>query len=208
VTWEEPVKTDGSTPHGPIVNDAGNLLYLGSGTLDGSHGLTVEESTDDGRSWHIIGRPPQPEGIGLGEPYMVETKSGKLVGLFRFGTSNLREKFMYQAESLDGGRTWTVPFRTDILGYPPHMLRLEDDRILLVYGVRVAPYGERARVSVDEGATWSDEIILCTDTSTDLGYPASAVLGDGSILTVYYQIDKPGEPTCLMGTHWRLGEGG
>ena len=38
--------------------------------------------------------------------------------------------------------------------------------------------------------------------------PASAQLEDGSILTVYYQIDKPGEPTCLMGTHWRLGAGG
>jgi hypothetical protein len=207
VTWDEPVRTVGATPHGPIVNDAGNLLYLGSGTFDGSNGLTVEESTDDGRSWQVIGRVPQPEGIGLGEPYMVETKSGKLVGLFRYGTSNLREKFMYQAESLDGGRTWPVPVRTDILGYPAHMLRLEDDRILLVYGVRVAPFGERARVSVD-GETWSDEIVLCTDTSTDLGYPASAVLGDGTILTVYYQIDKPGEPTCLMSTHWRLGQGG
>jgi sialidase-1 len=208
VTWEEPVRSVGSTPHGPIVNDEGNLLFLGSGTFDGTHGLTVEESTDHGRSWHIIGTVPQPEGIGLGEPYMVETKSGKLVGMFRYGTSNLAEKFMYQAESNDGGRTWTVPVKTTILGYPAHMIRLPDDRILLVYGVRVPPFGERARVSIDEGETWSDEIVLCTDTSPDLGYPASAQLGDGSILTVYYQIDKPGEPTCLMGTHWRLGAGG
>jgi len=208
VTWEEPVRSAGSTPHGPIVNDEGNLLFLGSGTFDGTHGLTVEESTDDGRSWHIIGTVPQPEGIGLGEPYMVEAKSGKLVGLFRYGTSNLQEKFMYQAESPDGGRTWTVPAKTEILGYPAHMIRLPDDRILLVYGVRVPPFGERARVSVDEGETWSDEIVLCTDTSPDLGYPASAQLEDGSILTIYYQVDKPGEPTCLMGTHWRLGAGG
>jgi hypothetical protein len=84
------------------------------------------------------------------------------------------------------------------------MIRLPDDRILLVYGVRVPPYGERARISSDEGETWSDEIVLCTDTSTDLGYPASAQLEDGSFLTIYYQIDKPGEPTCLWGTHWRL----
>ena len=205
LTWEEPVRSVGSTPHGPIVNDAGHLLYLGSGTFEG-HSLTVEESTDQARSWQVIGTVPQPEGIGLGEPYMVEAISGKLVGLFRYGTSNLQEKFMYQAESHDGGRTWTLPIRTDILGYPAHMIRLPNDRILLVYGVRVPPFGERARVSDDEGETWSDEIVLCTDTSPDLGYPASAQLGDGSILTVYYQIEKPGEPTCLMGTHWRLGD--
>ena len=59
-------------------------------------------------------------------------------------------------------------------------------------------------MSVDEGESWSKEIVLCHDTSTDLGYPASVQLADGSILTIYYQIDKPGEPTCLMGTHWRL----
>ena len=204
VTWEEPVRSIGSTPHGPIVNDDGKLLFLGSGTFDGSQGLTVEESTDQGRSWQVIGRVPQPEGIGLGEPYMAEAKSGKLIGMFRYGTSNLQKKFMYQAESHDGGCTWTVPVKTTILGYPAHMIRLPDDRILLVYGVRVAPFGERARVTEDEGETWSDEIVLCTDTSPDLGYPASAQLSDGSIMTVYYEIDNPGEPTCLKGTHWRL----
>jgi sialidase-1 len=165
VTWDEPVRTVGATPHGPIVNDAGNLLYLGSGTFDGSNGLTVEESTDDGRSWQVIGRVPQPEGIGLGEPYMVETKSGKLVGLFRYGTSNLREKFMYQAESLDGGRTWPVPVRTDILGYPAHMLRLEDDRILLVYGVRVAPGAMRLSCARIPAPTWVTRPRPCSGTA-------------------------------------------
>ena len=102
-TWEEPVRSVGSTPHGPIELDSGRLLYLGSGTFDGIHGLTVEESVDQGRSWEVIGEVPQPEGIGLGEPYMVEARSGKLIGLFRYGTSELREKFMFQAESWDGG---------------------------------------------------------------------------------------------------------
>ena len=34
--------------------------------------------------------------------------------------------------------------------------------------------------------------------------PASAQLEDGSILTIYYQVDRAGEPTCLMGTKWHL----
>jgi hypothetical protein len=42
--------------------------------------------------------------------------------------------------------------------------------------------------------------------NSDLGYPASVQLDDGSILTVYYQVDKEGEKTSLMSTHWRLKE--
>ena len=204
-TWEDPVRCTVSTPHGPIELDDGRLVYLGHCTLDGKGALAVEESTDQGRSWELIGTVPTPEGIGLGEPYMVEAKSGKLVGLFRWGISDLSKKIMWQSESYDGGRTWNETYRTDILGYPAHMLRMEDDRILLVYGVRgVPPFGQRARVSDDEGQSWSDEMVLCTDTGPDHGYPASAILEDGSILTIHYQIENPGEPTCLMGTHWRL----
>ena len=204
VTWEDPVRCLVSTPHGPIETDDGRLLYLGHCTIDGEGALGVEESTDQGRSWNLIGTVPTPEGIGLGEPYMVEAKSGKLVGLFRWGISDLRKKIMWQSESLDGGRTWTETYRTEILGYPAHMLRLKDDRILLVYGLRVAPFGEKARVSDDEGETWSDEMALYNGFGPDHGYPASAVLADGSILTVYYHPENPGETTCLMGTHWRL----
>lgn len=203
-TWEDPVRSTVSTPHGPIELDDGRLVYLGHCTLDGKGAVAVDESTDQGRSWNVIGAVPTPEGIGLGEPYMVEAKSGKLVGLFRWGISDLSKKIMWQSESLDGGRTWAETRRTEILGYPPHMLRLEDDRILLVYGLRLSPFGQRSRVSDDEGETWSDEMVLITGLGKDLGYPASAVLEDGSILTIYYQVENPGEPTCLMSTHWRL----
>ena len=203
-TWEDPVRCTVSTPHGPIELDDGRILFLGHCTLDGKGAVAVDESTDQGRSWNVIGVVPTPEGIGLGEPYMVEAKSGKLVGLFRWGISDLSKKIMWQSESYDGGRTWAETRRSEILGYPAHMPRLEGDRILLVYGLRVPSFGQRSRVSDDEGETWSDEMVLCTDTGPDHGYPASAVLADGSILTVHYQIENPGEPTCMMSTHWRL----
>jgi len=38
----------------------------------------------------------------------------------------------------------------------------------------------------------------------DLGYPASIQMDDQTILTIYYQIDKRGEKTCLVGTLWKL----
>src|SRR5690606_41370291 len=40
--------------------------------------------------------------------------------------------------------------------------------------------------------------------SWDLGYPASVVLDDGSIWTVYYQVDQDGERPSILGTHWKL----
>jgi hypothetical protein len=55
--------------------------------------------------------------------------------------------------------------------------------------------------------TWDvkNEIALVDDAPDgDLGYPASAQLGDGTILTIYYQKDCPSEKPCLMATHWRL----
>lgn len=79
--------------------------------------------------------------------------------------------------------------------------------LLVVYGQRHRrPYGEYACISRDEGETWdiANEIFLSKAPNTDLGYPASVQLADGSILTVYYQVDKRGEKPCLMSTHWRL----
>ena len=95
---------------------------------------------------------------------------------------------------------------TPMLGFPPHAIRLQDDRLLVVYGLRLSPYGQRACLSTDGGETWDveNERFLLPAPNADLGYPASAQLADSSIVTVYYQVDRDGEKTCLMGTRWRL----
>lgn len=40
----------------------------------------------------------------------------------------------------------------------------------------------------------------------DLGYPSTCLLPDGSLLTVYYQQQRPvrSELPCLMATRWRI----
>ena len=101
----------------------------------------------------------------------------------------------------DGGRTWSHPLRTPIWGYPPHLLKLRDGRILCSYGYRRDPMGIRAVLSADNGKTWDmDNVIILRDDggapgqfrkegetgSGDLGYPISTQLSDGSILTAYY----------------------
>ncbi len=208
-TWEAPVKQNVSAPHGPIELQDGRLLYVGIGSKSNQKVLGVEESSDDGKTWHFMATIdiPAEESIqAYWEPHVVELPDGKLVAMFRYQPKNRSQCYLRQAESADGGVTWTTTHKTPIWGYPPHLQLLDNGWLLVVYGVRREPFGERACISRDGGKTWDieNEITLSPAMNGDLGYPASVQLDDGSILTVYYQIDAPGEKTCLMGTHWRL----
>ena len=135
------------------------------------------------------------------EPHMVELDHGELFTMFRDcnGDHHLR-----QSRSPDGGITWSPPVSSPIRGLPPHLLRLADGELLVTYGKRWEPFGVYACVSGDGGQTWdlANETRLSCAPNDDLGYPASVQMEDGSIWSVYYQIDQPGEKPCLMGTHW------
>lgn len=207
-TWLEPSRTLGTSPHGPIQLRDGRLLYVGTGTWEGTFSFVVEESNDDGKSWQVISVVPTPTGNAhhMSEPHMAQLKSGKLVTMVRNEPKDREKCFLLQSESYDGGKTWTMLHETPLWGYPPHLLTLNNGWLLVVYGHRRKPYGERACVSRDEGETWdaANEIVLAEAFNGDLGYPASVQLIDGTILTVFYQQDKEGEPTSVFTTHWRL----
>ncbi len=208
-TWGEPIRVTGSAPHGPIELSDGRLLYVGNRFLDGRDDANVAEvSGDDGRTWKLLATVPAPKaprGLRLCEPHVVEAATGRLVAMFRAEGVSPGEQFLYQSDSGDGGRSWTVPRRTKIWGYPPHLLRLSDGRLVVTYGRRKRPYGERACLSRDGGRTWdtAGEIALASAPNGDLGYPAGVELPDGTILTVYYQVHRPGEKTSLLATRWR-----
>jgi hypothetical protein len=208
-TWLPGVRTVASAPHGPIQLRDGRLLYLGTAVLDGQHTLVAEESQDDGKSWKVLTTIPKPSGsdAGIGEPHLVELASGKILAMFRHEPKgDTSQCFLLQSESSDCGKTWAPLVRTRIWGYPPHLLQLQNGWLLVVYGHRREPYGERACISRDEGKTWDveNEIVLTGAATRDLGYPSSIQLRDGSILTVFYQAEQLGDPAVLMSTHWRL----
>lgn len=219
-TWGHPIRTRVTTPHGPIQLTDGRLLYLGLSPhcshtkpanfnglpADSPHAVSVEESPDDGRSWRVIARFPVPDDakmLSFDEPHLVEASDGRLIAQFRDCNAPNR---LWQSKSTDGGHTWSTPWQTQIHGYPPHLLRLNNGWLLSTYAKRWSPFGEYACVSRDDGESWDvdKEIRLSEASNGDLGYPASVQLKDGTIWTVYYEIDQPGEKPCLMGTHWRL----
>jgi sialidase-1 len=218
--WDKPVRAIASTPHGPIELEDGRLLYVG---IDRGHErhrlLVVEESIDDGKSWNLLSLIPIPKGENpkrFCEPHVIEVEEGKLIALIRYhGTKydgfNVEDPtedcYMRQSESIDGGYTWSLPEKTVLKGFPPHLLKLKNGWLLASYCVRYKPdFGQRACISKDNGKTWDidNEIIIAGSKNRDLGYPASVQLDDGSIYTVYYQIDRQGEQTSLMATHWKL----
>lgn len=101
----------------------------------------------------------------------------------------------------DDGATWQEPVRVtgknEING---HITRLNDKRLLLTYGVRIADrQGVCAKFSSDDGRTWSHAVRLARSSSGDCGYPSSVQLADGTIVTAYYSREAPEHAGYHMG---------
>ncbi len=162
----------------------------------------VVRSTDGGRSWDRPVEAARRDGSEFEEPSLIQLASGRLLMLMRDnGTRHL-----HQCVSDDDGRSWSVPLRLPIEGYPPHLLSLPDGRVLCTYGWRQPDYGIRAVLSADGGESWDTERTIRIRAglpNKDLGYPCTILAGDGSLFTVYYGQDDDGV-TCIWGTRWRL----
>jgi sialidase-1 len=162
-------------------------------------------SSDGGQTWGepaLIARDPAGR-LSFEEPALARMPDGHLLAMLRCGEPGKYE-YLYQARSLDGGRTWTDPEQTPMWGHPAHLLVLADGRLLCTYGYRRPPYGVRACVSYDRGATWDieHEIVLRDDGgSRDVGYPSSAQLASGMVVTAYY-IHGPDGIRHIAATRW------
>lgn len=155
----------------------------------GSSGETVYlmESPDGGIHWKLRGVIARAQGeIGFNETVLYQCMSGKLVAFMR--TSNA-DGFLYTANSVDGGRTWSSPKKEDLWGHPCTVVRMPSGRAMVAYGYRRAPFGIRARL-VDaecEHIGQAEELVLRADGGTrDLGYPLATMLPDGTALIAYY----------------------
>jgi hypothetical protein len=112
-------------------------------------------------------------------------------------------------ESFDHGKTWTFlskvadTDRGKRNGNPPSMLQLSDGRLCVTYGYRSIPFGIRAKLSSDNGKTWSKEIHLRDDAKTwDIGYTRSVQRSDGKIVTVYYYTTDEYVEQHIAATIW------
>jgi hypothetical protein len=176
----------GGTPHGKPGRE--NHAY-------------VLFSKDGGRSWGDAAV------IGLrdyNETALLRVGAGRMLAVARTVQQARLEMFV----SEDEGRTWRNEGAVSMPSqHPAHLARLRDGRILLTYGNREKSNGGvMARVSADQGRTWSAAWpVVRLDGSRDHGYPSSVQLADGTIVTAWYSSGIEAHQRYHMGVlRWTL----
>lgn len=181
------------------------LLFLTSVSKDGwTRRPLVYASTDDGTEFHFVSFiTPKEDPFGAADgdwtstyrfgghrwfyPRGVLLRSGRILCTLRSQRDPRGVMWTEVYASDDGGLTWQFRSRVNDFGAPGSLVAMEDGRIVVVYGYRQKPYGIRAVVSEDEGATWGQEIIVRDDGgSWDLGYPNAFEVEPGKIGAIYY----------------------
>jgi len=178
------------TPHGPVALQDGSFLYVGRVfTGDNSYSETENHLACyrlyTNGTWEFLSEIENVPGHISCEPYAVVLEDGTILVHIRVDCD---EFTIFQCESYDGGRSFTKPHRIlpEFGGSPAHIIA-DGEMLISVYGYRSQPYGIRAMFSEDGGKTWDiDNVIVDHAPSPDMGYPASVIRNDGSILTVYY----------------------
>lgn len=211
--WGKAIKVPISAPHGPIRLRDGRLLYVGkefySDRTDFKGDILAYESLDGGETWKYMSRVKDTMGYPsyiFTEPHTVELESGRILCGIRVQEGD--DIAVHVCHSDDGGKSWSEIMPIGNCGAPPHFLLHSSGAIILSYGRRKAPFGQRVRISYDGGETFAKEVVIRDDaTHGDLGYPSTVELADGSLLTVYYQsANNDDSYRSLLYTKWSLNE--
>jgi hypothetical protein len=213
-TWEGPFRVPDFGQKGIaartdyLVNGPHDLtMFLTAAKANGKEGRIICVRTSDGaKTWKMISfvDPEPPESDMAIMPSSVRLSPQVILTAIRH-TSWIE---LYRSD--DAGLTWKfvckpVAYTGEHHGNPPFLLKLKDGRLALTYGFRSPPFGIRARLSSDEGKTWSDEIPLRDGAGTwDLGYTRTTQRPDGELVTVYYFNDSKDTERYIGATIWEV----
>jgi hypothetical protein len=196
-----------------VSGSAECTLFLTANKANGREGRTFcARTTDGGRTFDFLAWiGPEPSGFHI-MPASVRLSPSRILVVVRCcddpSGMGARRHWIDLYASDDDGKTWVYRNRavpnTGRGGNPPTLTRLQDGRLCLTYGYRAEPFGIRARLSQDGGATWGEEIILRGDGGChDLGYPRTVQRPDGMVVTAYYFSDTPQGERYIAATLWR-----
>jgi hypothetical protein len=160
---------------------------------------------DGGLTWTRLGWiGPETDGFRI-MPATVMLATGHYFTVIRRHEDTRHSLEGYR--SRDAGATWVetgVVAADTGRGNPASLVRLADGRLCCVYGQRAEPFGIRAVISTDNGATWSaPRTIRDGAADWDLGYPRSIVRPDGRVVSVYYFNDASGPERYIAATIWK-----
>ena len=179
------------------------------------------KTTDGGKSFQFVGWiSPSIEDAPKYERWAVysavEVEKGHLVAALRRKINKRSGKikrlnWIDVYESKDAGRTWkflskvadTDVVNSDFNGNPPSVIKLQDGRLAVTYGFRGRPTAMCAKLSNDNGRTWSEPIILRRGSRNwDFGYSRSLQRADSKVITVYYWATPEHRNQYIAATIW------
>lgn len=221
-SWEGPgllpgLGTQGTAARTDYIIDGPQecTIFLTAAKSNGEEGrLMCARTTDGGKNWSFLSWiGPEPEGFAI-MPASVRLSDREILVAARCREASGRFIATYLSE--DNGHSWKQLGRAvegTGEGNPPAMIRLQDGRICLIYGYRAqradieagkATSDIRARLSSDNGRSWSRDYILRNDGSgRDLGYPRVVQRPDGKIVALYYFMDaETGPERYISATIW------
>jgi len=143
-------------------------------------------SDDKGLTWTYQCPIAVDDQVSFDETSIYETPKGDIVAFLRTARYN---DYACIARSTDGGKTFGKWESMGFQGHPLNALRLPDNRVLLTYGYRHAPFGIRARILNAECTDFatSEEFILRDDGGNgDIGYTWPVQLDKNRCMVVYY----------------------
>lgn len=187
------------------------LLFLTAAKRDGQEGrVFCARTADGGRGFQFLSWvTDEPLGYTI-MPASARLPDGRLLCAVRCRSDVPREPESAWIDlylSDDDAASWRYLCRpvpdTGHGGNPPTLTLLADGRLCLTYGYRAAPFGIRARLSSDLGASWGEDVILRADGGNhDLGYPRTVQRPDGMMLAAYYFNDTADGDRYIAATLW------
>ena len=182
------------SPFGRIIRAADGALLLAAygrardAEMHSPFELIVLRSEDEGLTWpHEYLVAPEHNEFSI-----CVMPDGKILGAARHHSD-----YTSMISSADNGRTWTSPeVITRVDEHPADLTLLSSDKVLMTINRRRRPMGCMALLSYDNGQHWDftrEALIACDGIGgTDLGYPSTVQLADGSIVTAIYYADGVG----------------
>ena len=184
LTWSEATKLpDGII--GPVKNKpvqlADGTILSGSSTEHQGWRAHFERSTDNGKTWELIGPVNDGRAIGSIQPSILKLGGANLLALGR-----TKQKQVFQIASADNGKTWGEMSLTDLPNpnSGTDAVTLADGRHLLIYNH--TPKGRsplNVAVSTDI-KSWNAALILESEPG-EYSYPAIIQTSDGLVHATY-----------------------
>lgn len=163
------------SPDGSIEGTA-----YGNYASDSKYRSVWVRSPDGGISWSVVGTIAEYDGVGIegyGEPVAARAPDGSLIAVLRTGDAPL-----YQARSIDEGRTWSAPI--PLPGYAFPQQQNVDPELIAEGGVMFLAYGDpqvHVLRSADSGRSWDATSVVVPSGS---GYSGMRKVGPGRFLLV------------------------